>query len=55
MKRLRLLGLSFALLVVVLAEAKPAFAACGFCTTNKYCQSCSGISYAFCVGGRCAL
>lgn len=55
MKRLRLVGLSFALLLLALAEARPAFAACGVCTTDRYCQSCTGDGAAWCFRGRCAL
>lgn len=56
MKRLRLLGLSFVLLVCALAQAQPAFAACtGRCTSDAWCRSCTGISYAVCLGGHCAL
>lgn len=55
MKKLRLLGLSFVLLFFALAQTPPAHAACpSRCTSNSQCQQCSGIPYAFCVGGRCA-
>lgn len=56
MKRLRLLGLSFALLIFAFAQARPALAACtGPCTSDKWCRNCTGIPYAFCVSGHCAV
>ena len=55
MKTFRLLGLSAVLVLTLLAQARPALAACGFCNTNTQCQVCTGDPGAACLGHRCAL